>query len=245
VWRRAPGLRAASHRFLVHWVLVLLAATCATQNALAKDPPAAVNSAAASKGEHKSPKRTDQTAPRKEQADHKAGRQAVPKGDTPKDTSKDRSSKAAPEDDARPKSSKESKPANLGPVETTPTPEPKRVIQPTIKINPPKTIPHLTTKTTPNSDMVIRNAIGTRFPSQAGSRPPQPSQGSSAEPGAKGTAQNIRTTTPTSQQQGFGAATGNRGAINGNDFGRPSAAIIGGRTKPLAQIDGSTIRSKH
>jgi hypothetical protein len=245
-----------SLRYLV--VAVLIGAWPPIQGALAKDTPAAAKSAgSASKGEHdKNSKGANEAAPRVNGGvvDHKAGHEATLKGPTPKgETPKGASSATKGDTEVQPIASKEGEPTGLGPIETPVPEQPKHVVQPPVKIGPAKTIPQPTNKPTPDSGVVVRNAIGANVPSEAITRlrqgpPLRPGSAVGAAGVVTGNADNIRTAAPKSPQgPGPGILpAGNRG-LDGAAIGHlgHGPAIVSGVAKPLAQINGSTIRSKH
>jgi hypothetical protein len=197
----------------------------------AKEAPAARPAVDATKGEHdKGSKGADQPAPRGQgrAIDRKSGHEGTPKDET----SKGGSPATKAERETQPKGSKESEPAGIGPIET-PTPEqPNRVVQPPVKIVPPKALSR-PTNSVPDSGVVVRNAVGVGVA--------QPSTMGRAGP----ITGNIRAV-PKSQQAGSPAIypAGNRG-LDGTALGRHGPAIVSGGSKPLAQINGSTIRLKH
>lgn len=173
-------------------------------------------------------------------------------GGTPKaETSKGASYKARAKEDteARPNAVKQVDPTNLGPIETNLGPiettpllkEPKSVVQPPIKISPPKALT-TPTKPLPQTNPVVRNAIGVRVPNERAV--PQQTQGSPAATTAavKGNGSHIRAAAaaPAREQHQIGA-------VSGSEPPRPGhgTAAIGGSAKPLAQINGSTIRRKY
>jgi hypothetical protein len=168
------------------------------------------------------------------------GKGATSKSEVPKAASSVAKGATKGDTESLPKASKETKSTTIEPIETTPTPQQrKHAAQPPINIVPPRALPKPTINPIPDSG--VRNAIGVRVPQGATAQLPQ---GMGATLPVTGNANNTRVTAP--KNQGLvNLPAVNRG-IDGTALGRHGPATVGvGGAKPLAQINGSTMRSKH
>jgi hypothetical protein len=231
-----PGLEAVMRAFAIERIYLLVGVMVVAwpiQCALAKDSSAAAKTTAMPKGGHdKSERGSNRETSR--------GKGATSKGEVPKAASSVAKGATKGDTESLPKASKETKSTTIEPIETTPTAqERKHAAEPPINIVPPRALPKPTINPIPDSG--VRNAIGVRVPQGATAQLPQ---GMGATLPVTGNANNTRVTAP--KNQGLvNLPAVNRG-IDGTALGRHGPATVGvGGAKPLAQINGSTMRSKH
>jgi len=146
------------------------------------------------------------------------------------------------------------------PIDTRIPEQSKRPLNVPDKITPNKTIAKPTNVPPPNST-VARNAIGAVLTNEPTALPRQgpvlvPGSATGAAGAITGNVNGSRAGTTGSGnpkgQQGTGLATAapatiNRSVVNGTGLGRLGSgpAIVGGTARPVAQINGATIRAKH